>query len=74
MKTKKKTGIMPPTRMGIGMGGQPMMRPPMTRLPILPPATRRPPVMKAKGMPLAGFAPGPKKTRKGKKVQKRFAI
>jgi len=54
-----------------GMGGPPMMNPPTTRTPVAP---RRPPLMKTKGMPLAGFMPGPKKLKKGKKVQKRFAI
>jgi len=44
------------------------MRPPMAR-PTAP--TRRPPLMKGKGMALAGFAPGPKKAKKkGKKGMK----
>jgi hypothetical protein len=30
--------------------------------------------MKAKGMPLTGFMPGPKKLKRGKKGQKRLAI
>lgn len=75
MKTKKLTGMMPPMppkmSQGMGsMGGPPMMRPPMMKPPVTrPPALpiRRPPLMKAKGMPLAGFMPGPKKAKKGKK-------
>jgi hypothetical protein len=39
----------------------------MTRPPVPTPPMRRPPLMKAKGMPLAGFMPGPKKLKKGKK-------
>lgn len=52
-----------------GMGGPPMMRPPMMKPPVTrPPApTSRPPLMKMKGAPLAGFAPGPKKAKKAKK-------
>ena len=64
MKTMKKTGRMPAPP--LGMGGQPpMMRPPIPAAPV-----RRPPVMKLKGMPLAGFAPAPKKARRGKKGKK----
>lgn len=71
MKTMKKTGV-PTPPLGMGSMGGPMMRPPVTRPPMArPPApalpTRRPPLMKTKGMPLAGFMPGPKKSKKGKK-------
>jgi len=61
-------GRTPP--LGMGMGGQPMMRPPVTRPPAPALPTRRPPLMKTKGMPLAGFMPGPKKSKKGKKGMK----
>jgi len=64
MAIKKGLGSMGMTPGMGGMGGPPMMRPPMAR-PTAP--TRRPPVMKTKGMPLAGFMPGPKKLKKGKK-------
>jgi len=70
MKTKKLTGMMPmPPKMIQGMGsmGGPMTRPPMARPPAPALPTRRPPLMKTKGMPLAGFMPGPKKLKKGKK-------
>lgn len=84
MKTKKQTGMMPmPSKMTQGMGsmaGAPMMKPPMMgaldrklRMAAAPPINR-PPVMKSKGMPLAGFAPTAKKARKGKKGQKRLPM
>lgn len=66
MKTKK-TGSLPTQPIGMGMGGQSMMRPPMTRPSIPATPMRRPQVMKSRGMPLAGFAPAPKKARRGKK-------
>ena len=71
-RNKKLTGMMPASPPAMGMGGLPMTgapvtRPPVTRPPILPPPVRRPPLMKTKGMPLAGFMPGPKKSKKGKK-------
>lgn len=56
-----------------GMGGSPMMRLPMMKPPVTRPTApiRRPPVMKAKGTALAGFAPAPKKAKKkGKKGMK----
>jgi len=72
----------PPTMGGSmgSMGGQPMMKPPMMgaldrklRMAAAPP-TRRPPVMKTKGMPLSGFAPTAKKGRRGKKGKKQFTV
>ena len=87
MKKMKKTGVptlspgtrigsmpLPPREMGMGGMGGPMMKPPVARPPIPALPIRRPPLMKTKGMPLAGFMPGPKKVRRGKKGQKRLVI
>ena len=72
MAIKKGLGRMGMTPGMGGMGGPPMMRPPMMKPPVTrPPVSalpiRRPPLMKGKGMALAGFMPGPKKAKKGKK-------
>jgi len=68
MAIKKGLGSMGMTPGMGGMGGPPMMRPPVTR-PTAP--TSRPPLMKMKGAPLSRFSPGPKKAKKkGKKGKK----